>query len=372
MACQVISLGATLTHLWVLDNTNSPKDIVLGFDDPKAYRTKYDPYFGATVGRTANRIAQGEFSLPDNPHVVFKLDQNNGPNSLHGGIDGFSHRNWDVVPPLGDVSDGDGCRGTSLRLSMVSEHMDQGFPGRLRVYCTYRLLNSSLEVEYEAYLEQTEDLHREPVEMTIVSLTNHTYFNLNGIPSTGTTNKFTITPITNHVIEMAHIDSFLETDSTSVPSGKILKLDEVPAMDFRKPKSIGDHFKQVPGDGQGYDHFYPVQAAINNPHDYYLKNDVCRIPPTALVNIYSPESGIHMAMTTTEPGFQFYTANFVQVEPNQVDTRKARGGYEPHSGFCLEASKFPNAINHTEWRNQVILRSGDKYQSKTIFTFSIR
>ncbi|KAI8604756.1 galactose mutarotase-like domain-containing protein [Dissophora ornata] len=384
MACQIISLGATLTHLWVPDNKNTTRDVVLGFDDLTAYRTKHDPYFGASVGRTANRIAQGQFSVPDNPDVVYKLDRNNGPNSLHGGIDGFSFRNWDVeIPAEAETSGKTGVTGTSLRLSMVSNHMDQGFPGRLHVQCTYRLLNSAIEIAYEAYLDS--HASQESQQLTIVSLTNHAYFNLNGVPTLESTNNTSTPRVTNHVMEMFGIDSYLETDDTSIPTGTVLPLDEIPAMDFRKPKKIGDNLTQTPGGGLGYDHFYPVKIAINEPNKFHLPNDIRRIIPTTMVKVYSPESGIHMAMATTEPGFQLYTANFVQLEPNQIDVHagnndnvvanplqvgKARGGYAPHSGFCLEASKFPDAINHPTWRDQVILRQGDKYQSRTTFTFS--
>ncbi|KAI7830505.1 galactose mutarotase-like domain-containing protein [Gamsiella multidivaricata] len=383
MACQIISLGATLTHLWVPDSKNGTRDVVLGFDDLTAYRTKYDPYFGASVGRTANRIAQGQFSLPHNPNVIYKLDQNNGPNSLHGGIDGFSFRNWDVDLPA--ESDKGEHRGTTLRLSLTSDHMDQGFPGKIHVQCTYRLVNSSLEIVYEAQLAG--NANDDNQQMTIASLTNHAYFNLNGVPTPEAVNEISTSLVTNHVVEMFNVDSYLETDSTSVPTGTILPLDVASVMDFRVPKTFGDHITQTPGGGHGYDHFYPVQAAINSPQDYHLTQDIHRVAPIALIKVHSPESGIHMTMATTEPGFQLYTANFVQLDPDQVDMNpdnskdttdhfrrvgKARGGYRPHSAFCLEASKFPDAINHPAWRDQVILRHGFKYQSKTTYAFTAK
>ncbi|KAF9985146.1 hypothetical protein BGZ75_003321 [Mortierella antarctica] len=375
MACQIINLGATLTHLFVPDGKNGTRDIVLGFDDLTAYRTTHDPYFGASVGRTANRIAEGKFSLPENPEHIYHLDQNNPPNSLHGGIDGFSFRMWDVEQPQDH-------QGTSLRLTMVSDHMDQGFPGRLRVHCTYRLLNSALEITYEAQLENQPET--DAYQTTIASLTNHAYFNLNGVPTPGSSDGLSTALATNHVVRMSNIDSYLETDSTSVPTGVILPLDKIPSMDFRQPKEIGKDLASTPGGGHGYDHFYPVQGAIQSPAEYHLRKDAQRSMPLPLVKVYSPESGIVMNMATTEPGFQLYTANFLELPPNQVDAGhqaghgepsfpfvgKARGGYKPYSAFCLEASKFPDAINHAEWRDQVILHSGDKYHSKTTFAFS--
>ncbi|KAF9902196.1 hypothetical protein EC991_005209 [Linnemannia zychae] len=378
MACQITNLGATLTHLWVPDNKHHPRDVLLGFDDLAAYRTSHDPYFGASVGRTANRIAKAKFSLPDDPDTVYRLDANNGPNSLHGGIDGLSFKIWDVTltPDLGNVD----TPGTSLQLSLLSDHMDQGFPGQLRVYCSYRLYRHALEVSYEAFLE---DNAGEARQVSIVSLTNHAYFNLHGVPapnSTANTNQ-----VKDHVFQTTHVDSFLELDETSAPTGTRVPLDKDSSMDFRKAKTFGHDLLATPG-GVGYDHFYPAQRAIERPEEYRLGNDTDRTTPLVLAKVFAPESGIHLEMSTTDPGFQLYTANFVHLEPGLIDTDKdfldlggdggfqlvgkAKGGYVNHSAFCLEASRFPDAINHPDWRDQVIIRSGEKYQSKTIYAFS--
>ncbi|KAG0315921.1 hypothetical protein BGZ97_007686 [Linnemannia gamsii] len=379
MACQITNLGATLTHLWVPDNKQHPRDVLLGFDDVTAYRTNHDPYFGASVGRTANRIGKAQFALPDNPEKVYRLDANNGPNSLHGGIDGFSFRIWDVTltPELGNVD----TPGTSLQLSLLSDHMDQGFPGRLRVLCCYRLYNHALDITYEAFLE--DDNAAEDRQVSIVSLTNHAYFNLHGVPapiSTGNPGQ-----VKDHIFQTAHIDSFLQLDETSAPTGVIVPLDQDPSMDFRKAKSFGQDLFAAPG-GVGYDHFYPAQRSIEHPEEYRLGKDIDRTTPLALAKVYAPASGIRLDMSTTDPGFQLYTANFVHLDPNLIDTDKdfldlgddvgfehvgkAKGGYVVHSAFCLEASRFPDAINHPAWRDQVIIRSGDKYQSKTVYAFS--
>ncbi|GJJ69801.1 aldose 1-epimerase [Entomortierella parvispora] len=389
MACQITNQGATITHLWVPDKQSNVRDIVLGFDDLTAYRSDLDPYFGASVGRTANRIAKGEFTLPDQPGTVYRLDCNNGPNSLHGGIDGFSCRLWDVESATKETFE----RGTSIRMGLLSEHMDQGFPGRLKVYCTVRLIEYTLEISYEACLDSNDTSLAK--QATIASLTNHSYFNLNGVP----TNKDDETApsstalVTNHVMKVQNIDSYLETDSTSIPTGKILPLEQVPSMDFRTAKEFGQDIKETPGGGIGYDHFYPVKQALENPEDYGVKNDIHRQRPVPLVSVYSPDSGIQLDMATTEPGFQLYTANWVQVDRDIVDVGatstnplmvseqgsrpfthvgKARGGYQPHSGFCLETSKFPDAIHHETWKQQVILQPGDRYESLTTFKFSTK
>ncbi|KAG0274237.1 hypothetical protein BGZ95_009985 [Linnemannia exigua] len=381
MACQITNLGATLTHLWVPDDKNYSRDVVLGFDDLTAYRTDYDPYFGASVGRTANRIAKAKFSLPDDPETVYQLDANNGPNSLHGGIDGFSFRIWDVTltPDLGNVD----TPGTTLQLSLLSNHLDQGFPGSLRVNCSYRLYNNALEVSYEAFLE--DDTTSEARQVSIVSLTNHMYFNLHGVPAPDST--FNTSQVKDHIFKTTQIDSFLELDETSAPTGTVVPLDKDPSMDFRKAKTIGQDLFSAPG-GAGYDHFYPAQRAIEQPEEFRLGNDMHRTTPLAMAKVYAPESGIQLEMSTTDPGFQFYTANFVHLEPGLIDTAKnsldqgdnggiqhvgkAKNGYVNHSAFCLEASRFPDAINHRDWRDQVIIRSGEKYLSKTIYAFSTR
>ncbi|KAK3836268.1 MAG: galactose mutarotase-like domain-containing protein [Linnemannia gamsii] len=379
MACQISNLGANLTHLWVPDNKNHSRDVVLGFDDLTAYRTEHDPYFGASVGRTANRIAKAKFSLPDDPEKIYRLDANNGPNSLHGGIDGFSFRIWDVTltPDLGNVD----TPGTSLQLSMLSDHLDQGFPGSLRVYCSYRLYNYALEVSYEAFLE--DDNAVEASQVSIVSLTNHAYFNLHGVPapiSTGNPGQ-----VKDHIFQTTQIGSFLELDETSAPTGTVVTLDQDSSMDFRKAKTIGQDLFATPG-GSGYDHFYPAQRAIDRPEEFRLSKDIDRTTPLVLAKVYAPESGIQVEMSTTDPGFQFYTANSLSLEPGLIDTDKdfldlgsdigfphvgkAKNGYLNHSAFCLEASRFPDAINHHDWRDQVIIRSGEKYQSKTVYAFS--
>ncbi|KAF9585413.1 hypothetical protein BGW38_002493 [Lunasporangiospora selenospora] len=391
MACQVINLGATLSHLWVRDNSQKGiRDVVLGFDDLTAYRSKHDPYFGASVGRTANRIANGQFTLPDNPTFVYQLDKNNGPNSLHGGVDGFSFRIWDVELPSAKQS----SKGTSLQFRLLSDHLDQGFPGRLCVYCTYRLHDYALEISYHAYIDGL--VGDRLGETTIVSLTNHAYFNLNGVPNVGrnpsphSKTPAPISTVENHILNTYGIESYLETDSTSVPTGRVLSLDQVPAMDFRKAKAVGQDLAQTPGGGHGYDHFYLLQVATALPSKYLQKDGHQETSSRLVASVYSPESGIEMKVSTTDPGFQLYTANSVKLDPNVIDCDtlseevnpgfgptiryigKARGGYSPHSALCLEASRFPDAINHPSWRDQVLLRLGEEYRSTVTFAFSTK
>ncbi|KAF9408674.1 hypothetical protein BGZ94_002227 [Podila epigama] len=364
------------------------RDVVLGFDDLTAYRQRDDPYFGATVGRVANRIADGKFSLPGNPDIVYQLDQNNGPNALHGGKDGFSSRNWSVDATVSDPETDQGVHDnttSSIRFSLVSDHLDQGYPGRLVVSCTYALIDYSLQVTHEAHLDSSSSNSA----TTIVNLTNHSYFNLDGVPASSTSSDDLI--IIEHELELVNAHAYLELNDTSIPTGKLELLQDNPIMDFRLPKPIGEHLRLTPNGGIGYDHFFITKDAYTAPERYHMQQLTPRSEPFVHAKVYSPTSGIELTMSTTDPGFQFYTANYVQLDRHQVDmtmssssssssspghqTRyvgKAYNGYKPYAGFCLEASRFPDAIHHTPWQDQVILRQGDQYHSMTIFSFRIR
>ncbi|KAG0038000.1 hypothetical protein BGZ82_001340 [Podila clonocystis] len=387
MVCQVATLGATLTHLWVPDRSckadsgdrdghgilTGTRDIVLGFDDLTAYRQGCDPYFGASVGRVANRIAEGKFKLRLFEEDVgmfdydYTLDQNNGPNALHGGKQGFSSRNWSLSPSdaLSNSS------GTSLRLLLVSEHLDQGYPGRIIVYCTYTLRDYCLDIVYEAHLDD------EKTEATIVNLTNHSYFNLDGLPSDS---RFSC--IMDHELEMVNIRAFLELDDTLIPTGRLKSVEDVPAMDFRVPKKIRKHIMETPNGGIGYDHFFVSQDAWGASQRYAMDKLTPLTRPIVQAKVFSPSSGIQMTMSTTEPGFQLYTNNHNNVGRHQIDAStattpngryvgKAYKGFPMYSGFCLETSRFPDAINQSSG-DQVILNRGEKYYSKTTFAFSTR
>ncbi|KAG0336353.1 hypothetical protein BG000_006681 [Podila horticola] len=349
------------------------RDIVLGFDDLTAYRQGYDPYFGACVGRVANRIAKGKFTLSVEDDVGifnrdYTLDQNNGPNALHGGKQGFSSRNWSLSPSVDALSN---SSGTSLRLSLVSEDLDQGYPGRIIVYCTYTLRDYCLDIVYEAHLDD------EMTKATIVNLTNHSYFNLDGLPS-----ESRFSNIMDHELEMINIRAFLELDDTSIPTGRLKSVEDVPAMDFRVPKKIRDHIMETPNGGIGYDHFFVSQDAWGASQRYAMDKITPLTRPIVQAKVFSSSSGIQMAMSTTEPGFQLYTNNHNNVGRHQIDARtattpngryvgKAYKGFPMYSGLCLETSRFPDAINQSSSR-QVLLARGEKYYSKTIFAFSTR
>ncbi|KAF9166461.1 hypothetical protein DFQ26_007849 [Actinomortierella ambigua] len=413
MACQVMTLGATLTHLWVPDSQAQQRDVVVGFDDLTAYRTLHDPYFGASVGRVANRIGNGEFSLPGDPTTVYTLDKNNGPHSLHGGVAGLSYKNWEVVSDGHDNNDPDKeeqRKGTSITFRVVSEHLDQGFPGRLTVECTYTLVDRALEIVYRARLMEEEEEKEgrrtgsgSSIEEAIVSLTNHAYFNLDGVPpppspprpvssassdSSGIPKATTIAmsaTCLNHWLQLENVDHYLETDATSLPTGVLVPLADQPTMDFRIAKRIGQDLRHVPlvEHCRGYDHFFVSKAYNSNNSNDSNGNENDNDNLTVLAKISSPDSHIRLTVSTTEPGFQLYTANWVHVPPALIDTHtttttittttgKAAAGYGAHVGFCIEASRFPDAVHHLAWLPQVLLRrGGQQYRARTRFEFGI-
>ncbi|KAG0331001.1 hypothetical protein BG004_001865 [Podila humilis] len=396
MVCQVTTLGASLTHLWVPDRSfdrNSKKkdehgildgvrDIVQGFDDLTLYR-QIDPYFGASVGRVANRIARGEFVINDQ---TYKLEINNPPNALHGGKDGFSHRIWNVSFDGQVASD---AAKSSLLFWLDSADQDQGYPGKVQVSCTYTLQDYCLEIVYEAKL--AEDSPRDLV--TIVNLTNHSYFNLEGFPVRPPAR---FNSIMDHEIQMKNVQGFLELDdNTLIPTGRIIPAPQWPCMNFETPKTIRDNIKDVPNNNNtgGYDHFFVSRdggTALAQRTDGNTIMDRSNTVPTELAKVYSPGSGIEMTMSTTEPGFQLYTDNHQNIPSKLYDAETAKSspggsggcsgryigkaftGYQLYSGICLETSRFPDAIHKDSWKDQVLLTKGQTYFAKTRFAFSTR
>lgn len=308
-----LNYGGIIQKLRVPDKNGKMDDVVLGFDDPDDYK-KDHPYFGALIGRYANRIAKGRFELEGKNYV---LAINNGPNSLHGGLIGFDRVTWNV-------------EGSSDHLSYTlyhhSPHGHEGYPGNLDVEVTYTVSKSrELIIDYKATTDRA----------TPINLTNHVYFNLSGMSEKN---------ILDHELWI-NADKFTEVDSDLTPTGKLP--DVTGLMDFREHKRIGTDLNQVPG---GYD------------HNYVLNNVPLRDPKARLVD---PHSGRMLEVFTTQPGLQFYSGNFLDgtlVGKNQIR-------YQKHHGLCLETQHFPDSPNHKHFPD-TILRPGDEFISKTIYKFS--
>ncbi len=316
MEIQVINLGGIITSIKVPDKNGVIEDVILGFDEPARY-TDQHPYFGALIGRYANRIANGEFHLGEKS---YQLAINNGPNHLHGGLKGFDKRIWNIEeqPEM-----------NALVLSYLSPDGEEGYPGNLSVEVTYTVSeHNELKIDYVATTDTT----------TPLNLTSHCYFNLSG------NNK---SSILDHEL-LINADEYTLIDHNLTPTGGIghVKNSE---MDFTRPKKIGDHILSVKV-GFGFDHNYILRDT-----DGSLK---------LAARLHEPVSGRTMEVLTTEPGLQFYSGNF--LDGSLIG--KKNDLYEKHDGLCLETQHFPDSPNHRNFPS-TLLHPGEPLHSRTIYRF---
>jgi aldose 1-epimerase len=324
LRARITNYGAILVSLEVPDRKGELADITLGFDSLDGYLKgpPYHPYFGATVGRYANRIGKAQFTLDG---VMYKLATNNPPeNHLHGGIKGFDKVLWKPVECKAE------SQKTWVKMSYISEDGEEGYPGNLACTITYTLTeDNELKINYEA----------ETDKKTIVNLTNHSYFNLAG-QGTG--------DILGHELTL-NADKYTPVDEGLIPTGEIRSVKDSP-MDFTSSMSIGSRINQVEG---GYDHNYVLRSGGG-------ALSLC-------AEVYEPTSGRMLTIQTTEPGVQLYTGNFLD------GTLTGKGGkvYRKHYAFCLETQHFPDSPNKTKFPT-VVLLPGQKYTSETVYKFSTR
>jgi aldose 1-epimerase len=324
MTAKIITYGTIVTELDVPDRAGKTADVVLGFDDLKGYLAGH-PFFGAIVGRVANRIAKGKFTLDGKE---YKLATNNGPNHLHGGIKGFDKVVWKAEPV--DAKDG-----VAVKFSYVSKDGEEGYPGNLTCTVTYTLTTKNeLRIDYTATTDKA----------TPVNLSNHSYFNLAGHGSGD---------ILGHEMHI-QADDYTPVDDTLIPTGKIEPVKGTP-LDFlpQTPAfTIGKRIGELKGEPRGYDHNFVLRKNA--------KLDMA-------ARVTEPKSGRVMEVWTTEPGVQFYTGNFLNGK------EKGKGGavYNKHAGFCLETQHYPDSVNHPSFPS-VILKPGDTYTQTTIYRFSTK
>ena len=314
ITAEISDFGATLVRLYVPDRTGDLADVVLGFDSPDDYKTS-GTFFGAVVGRNANRVKNGAFVLGG---TTYRLGGNENGNNLHSGPDYYKDRLWTLVR----------YDGTSIRLRLESPHGDQGFPGNATIYVTYSLhAGGELKISYEAVSDRD----------TVFNLTNHSYFNLAGHdkPERAMTQELTMPA-----------RFFNPDDGKSIPTGELRSVAGTP-MDFRMPKAIGRDI------GQDYD---ALELQGGYDHNFEVFTDPCAI-------LRDPVSGRTMAVSTDCPGVQFYCGNFLAGERG-----KDGACYPKRSGVCLETQYYPDALNHPEWP-QPVTRAGETYRSTTRFIF---
>ncbi len=319
LTAKVITYGAILTEMHVPDKAGNFADVTLGFNDLKDY-LKGHPFFGATTGRYANRIAGGKFAIDGKE---FKLAVNNGPNSLHGGLKGFDKVLWkarEVQNPLGP----------SVRFEYTSADGEEGYPGNLEVVVVYTLTNNNeLRIDYGAETDKP----------TVVNLTNHAYWNLAG-EGQGT--------ILDHQLQIL-ATQFTPVDDTSIPTGEFKNVEGTP-MDFLKPHTIGERIARAPN-GNGYDHNFVLRKTGPGTLDL------------AAV-LKDPKSGRVMQVLTSEPGIQLYTANYLDGSL----TGKSGGKYVKNGAVCLETQHFPDSPNKPSFPSTV-LRPGERYMTTTVHRF---
>jgi len=325
MEISIITYGGIITSWTAEDKNGDYKDIVLGYNTLAQYETE-TPYFGALIGRYANRIAKGKFNIDGQEYM---LAVNNGVNHLHGGLKGFDKVVWNAKTKVNDSI-------ASLELSYLSKDMEEGYPGNLETKVTYTLNNNDeLSVKYEAKTDKP----------TIVNLTQHSYFNL-----TADFNQ----PILDHEL-VINANSFLPVDSTLIPTGELRNVTETP-FDFRSSKPIG---KQINAEniqiknGLGYDHCW-----VLNDQEKGVR---------FVASAYEPVSGRLLEIFSDEPGIQFYSGNFL----DGTLPSKNKGTYQHRTGFCLETQHYPDSPNQKDFPS-VRLNPGESYQSHTVFRFSVK
>ena len=317
LSCRVVTCGAAVQSLTVPDRDGRPVDVVLGYDSLEEY-LKRDGFLGAVVGRYANRIAGGVFTLDGE---TYHLACNDGPNHLHGGPRGYFARSWSVeeLTPSRAV------------LVLDSPDGDEGYPGHLVLRTVYTLKENSLEICFEAETDRA----------TPVNPASHCYFNLSG-HSSGTAMDETV---------QLFAGSYTPTDETGIPTGEIASVSGTP-MDLRGPVKLQDRI--------GAD-FPQLRQANGFDHNYVLGGTAGEMRPAA--RAWSEKTGILMEAETTEPGMQFYTAN-------SLTTRKGKGGaqYGPRCAFCMETQHYPDSPNHPAFPS-CILREGEHLEERTRFRF---
>ncbi|HEV2619412.1 MAG TPA: aldose epimerase family protein [Acidobacteriaceae bacterium] len=321
--------GARIVSLMTRDRDGKMADVVLGYNSVDGYlaerKAGSETYFGAIVGRYGNRIRAGKFSIGG---AAYQVPPNNNGNALHGGPDGFADKLWTAA----EIPNG-------VEMSLVSPDGEMGFPGKLTVHVRYTLLGSAVHIAYSATTDKA----------TVTNLTNHSYFNLSGDGS-GT--------ILGEVLEI-NADGYTPVDAGLIPVGGVQPVAGTP-FDFRKPTEIGARINESNDQ---------LKIAGGYDHNWVLKKGETRTAsqPQLAAKLFDPKSGRVLTVSTTEPGVQFYSGNFLDGSY----TGKAGVAYVKHAGLCLETQHFPDSPNQPAFPS-TLLKPGQTLHSETVFAFSTR
>lgn len=322
----ITNYGCTIVSICVPDKNGVLTDVCLGYDTLEEYREN-DGYLGMFVGRCANRIANGVFSLNG---VTYKLAANNGVNHLHGGVNGFSSKVYDFE-----------IKENTVKFTAVSRDGEEGYPGEMKITVEYTFTDDN-QLIFNSRAVSSKD--------TIVNFTNHTYFDLNGQGS-------------GKALEQKvqiFADGITEINENLIPTGKILPVKENKAFDFTEPKALKQDINMDDRQlkiANGYDHNFVLSGYYEKPYQIVALQKAARL--------IGEETSIVMDMYTTQPGMQMYTANF-------LTERKGKEGkiYRENDGVALETQNFPDAINHSDFPSP-ILKKGKMYGKMTVYKFSV-
>ncbi|KAL3265432.1 hypothetical protein HHI36_009636 [Cryptolaemus montrouzieri] len=332
VSVEVITYGATITSIRIPDKNGVCEDVVMGFKDLKGYQDPLNPYFGATVGRVANRIGNSKFTING---VTYGVSANLGPHQLHGGFKGFDKVNWKHV-----------IKGTKVTMSYLSKDNEEGYPGDLITNLSFQLTDSNeFLIDFKSYTTKP----------TFVNLTNHSYFNLAG-HNKGAEELY------KHAISI-NADQTTDVDKDSIPSGKLLPVGGT-IFDLRIPRILGEVIHKIPG-YDGYDHNFCVTKG-----EFQGDSFVARV--------HHPGSGRVLEVYSNQPGVQFYTSNGIPQNPKEfkgnpkdLQTLKGKdGAYYKHGALCLETQNYPDAINHPGFP-KAVLNPGEVYHHTLIYKFSV-
>jgi aldose 1-epimerase len=320
MEARITTYGGRVVSLRVPDRNKHMDDVVLGFDSVDGYLTD-EPFFGALIGRYGNRIAKGHFTLDGK---TYTLPTNDGPNTLHGGPQGFDKKVWTAKP----IENG-------VQLTYLSKDGEEGFPGNLTAIVRYTLTGHDLRIEYSATTDKD----------TVLNLTNHSYFNLSGQGNGD---------ILKHVMQI-NASHYTPVDATLIPTGKIPPVAGTP-FDFRTPHAIGE---RIGNDNE------QLHRAKGYDHNWVLDNKTGKVAEAA--KAFDPATGRTLEVLTDQPGVQFYTGNFLD------GTIKGKEGkvYIHRGAFCLETQHFPDSPNHANFPSTE-LKPGGRYHTVTIFRFGVQ
>jgi len=323
------SFGATVTAIEIPDKNGKIIDVTQGYNNVTPYETAPIGHAGGTIGPCANKISNGEFTLNGESYKL-ETNKDNGKSHSHGGSEGFDVKNWKskILP--------DGVEFTYFK-----KDMESGYPGNVEAKVTYKFdNNNNLHIKY--YAKSDKD--------TLINMTNHTYFNLDGADNTQENSVY------DHIVKLPNSSKYTENNEISIPTGKIVGIEGTP-FDFKTEKRIGDvidsEFEQIKI-GSGFDQNYCVDN-----YDGKTLIDVAEVK--------SPKTGVKLTVSTNLPGFQFYTANHLGKSAQPVG--KSGSKYEKRSAFCIEPQIFPNAINTKEFEEKGILKKNQEYNREIIYSF---